>query len=76
MTVSFTEFVTIVPDEKKQLYIGFRECKMISDLFVKIKSFESENVTLQCGSSGSRVIVHVFALDNRILILLDIIYQK
>ena len=66
---SFADYISKVPDEQKQLFLGFRECKVIDDSVEKLNGYNSEKTILQCGPSAKKGVVYTFASDNRYLIL-------
>jgi hypothetical protein len=65
---SFADYITKVPDEQKQLYLGFRGCNVINDSLEKINGYDSEKTSLQCGEA-KKGLVYIFASDNKYLIL-------
>ena len=67
---SFAEYITKVPDDKKQRFLGFTGCQVVSESLVRIKAYDSEKTSLQCGPSGIKMVVYSFASDNRFLILM------
>lgn len=65
---SFADYITKVPDEQKQLYLGFRGCSVIGDSLEKVNGYDSEKTSIQCGEAKKGV-VYTFASDNKYLIL-------